>query len=173
MFKLLGKLVKSVLVFLGCLVVLVCCVGVVSDSEEEQEVVEPKTEQIVNVEDEEQVVVEDKEETPVIEEQKEVEKEPELTLAQKNALRTAESYLSFTSFSRQGLINQLEFEGYSTEDAMYAVDNITVDWNEQCAKKAESYLDFMAFSRDGLYGQLEFEGFTAEQIEYGLQSVGY
>ena len=76
-------------------------------------------------------------------------------------------------FSKQGLIEQLEFEGFSTEDATYAVDHVKVDWNEQCAKKAESYLDFMAFSRDGLHDQLEFEGFTEEQIQYGLQAVGY
>ena len=106
--------------------------------------------------------------TEVKEEQK-----VEVTLAQKNAVKQAENYLSFMAFSRTGLIKQLEFEGYSTEDATYAVDNIKVDWNEQCAKKAEEYLDFMAFSHDGLYNQLEFEGFTEEQIQYGLQAVGY
>ena len=65
-------------------------------------------------------------------------------------------------------------EKAKAEDAcVYAVDNVTVDWNEQCAKKAKSYLDYTSFSRQGLYGQLEFEGFTHEQIEYGLSAVGY
>ena len=171
MFKFLGKLIKGLLVFVGALVVLVCCVGVMSGDDEE--VVEPKTEQIVVTEEQEEAVIEEQEETPVIEEQEEVVKEPEVTISQKNAVKQAENYLSFMAFSRTGLINQLEFEGYSTEDATYAVDHVKVDWNEQCAKKAKDYLDFMAFSRDGLHDQLEFEGFTEEQIQYGLQAVGY
>ena len=72
-----------------------------------------------------------------------------------------------------GLIEQLEFEGYSTGDATYAVDHCGADWNEQAAKSAESHLEFMAFSRDELIGQLEFEGFTPEEAEYGVVAVGY
>lgn len=98
---------------------------------------------------------------------------PALSLGQSNAIRSAESYLSFTSFSRQGLIDQLEFEGFSVEDATFAVDNIVVDWNEQAALKAESYLSISAFSRQGLIDQLVFEGFTPEQAEYGVSAVGY
>lgn len=117
------------------------------------------------------------EEPEVIEEQK-VEEKVEVqtsapTLAQKNAVKQAENYLRVMAFSRTGLIKQLEYEGYSNEDATYAVDNVEVDWNEQCAKKAENYLEVMSFSRDGLYSQLQYEGFTNEQIEYGLQAVGY
>ncbi len=101
------------------------------------------------------------------------EKESVETMGQKNARKKAESYLRFSAFSRVGLIEQLEFEGFTTEDAEYAVDVIDVDWNEQAAKKAESYLDFSSFSRDGLIDQLEFEGFTYEQAVYGVESVGY
>jgi hypothetical protein len=95
------------------------------------------------------------------------------TIGQKNARESAESYLDFSAFSRQGLIDQLEFADFSTEDAEYAVDVIEVDWNEQAAKKAEAYLDFSAFSRDGLIDQLVFEGFTQEEAEYGVTAVGY
>lgn len=102
-----------------------------------------------------------------------VETEPELTMGQKNAIDKAESYLDFMAFSRQGLIEQLEYEGFSTEDATFAVDNIEVDWNEQAALKAESYLEFSSFSRQGLIDQLLFEGFTQEQAEYGVSAVGY
>ena len=76
-------------------------------------------------------------------------------------------------FSYSGLIKQLEFEGYSTEDATYAADNCDADWNEQAAKKAKQYLETMAFSRDGLIEQLEFEGYTAEQAAYGAEQNGY
>lgn len=98
-------------------------------------------------------------------------KEP--TTGEKNAVKEAKSYLDYSAFSRSGLIKQLEFEGFSTEEATYAVDHVTVDWNEQAAKKAKSYLSFRAFSRSGLISQLEFEGFTAEEAEYGVSQNGY
>ena len=97
-------------------------------------------------------------------------KEP--TVSQKNAVRKAQSYLNTMAFSRNGLIKQLEFEGFPNEDAVYGVDHVSVDWNEQAVKKAKSYLDTMAFSRDGLIKQLEFEGFTYEQAVYGVEKNG-
>lgn len=96
----------------------------------------------------------------------------EVSVSQVNALRSAQSYLSFMAFSYSGLIEQLEYEGYSTEDATFAADYCGADWNEQAAKSAASYLDFMAFSRSGLIDQLLYEGFTTEQAEYGVNSVG-
>lgn len=95
------------------------------------------------------------------------------SLAQKNALRSAESYLSVMAFSYSGLIEQLEYEGYSPEDATWAVDNCKADWNEQAALKAQEYLDTMPFSRAELIDQLLYEGFTQEQAEYGVTEVGY
>ena len=41
------------------------------------------------------------------------------SLEQKNAVKKAESYLSFSSFSREGLIDQLEFEGFTHDEAVY------------------------------------------------------
>ena len=94
------------------------------------------------------------------------------TVAQQNALRSAENYLDYTAFSRTGLIKQLEYEEYSTEDATWAVDRVTVDWNEQAAKSAKNYLEFSSFSRSGLIDQLIFEGFTQEQAVYGVSQTG-
>lgn len=96
-----------------------------------------------------------------------------LTMGQKQAVAQAESYLDHAAFSRTGLIGQLEYEGFSTEDATFAVDNITVDWNEQAAASAASYLEFTSFSRSGLIEQLIYEGFTPEQAEIGVTAVGY
>ena len=96
-----------------------------------------------------------------------------VSLSQKNALRAAKNYLSFMPFSHQGLVEQLEYEGFSHEDAVYAADNCGADWNAQAAKKAESYLEFMPFSRDGLIEQLVYDGFTQEQAESGAKSAGY
>lgn len=95
------------------------------------------------------------------------------SVEERNARRSAESYLNVSAFSREGLIEQLEFEGYSYESAVYAVDNCGADWFEQAAKSAENYLDLMAFSRSELIEQLEFEGFTHEQAVYGVEANGY
>lgn len=94
------------------------------------------------------------------------------TVSQQNALRAAGDYLKFTAFSRPGLIHQLEFEKYSTGDATWAVDRVTVDWNAQAAKAAQEYLKFTSFSRSGLVEQLLFEGYTPEQAEYGASTTG-
>jgi hypothetical protein len=94
------------------------------------------------------------------------------TTSQKNAVRAAENYLSVAPFSRTGLIKQLEFEGYSTEDATYGVDAQGADWNEQAAKSGENYLAISPFSREGLIEQLEFEGYTTEEAEYGATANG-
>ena len=96
-----------------------------------------------------------------------------LTMGQKNALRAAKQYLNALAFSHDGLIHQLEYDGYSTEDATYAADNCGADWNEQAAKCAKSYLDAMSFSRSELVHQLEFDGFTSSQAEYGVAANGY
>ncbi|OMC39071.1 hypothetical protein A5740_02725 [Mycobacterium sp. GA-1841] len=98
--------------------------------------------------------------------------EPALTASQRNAVRTAKGYLDYTAFSRQGLIQQLAYEGFSTADATFAVDSITVDWNAQAAKAAKAYLDYSGFSRSGLIGQLEYEGYTPAQAAYGATAAG-
>lgn len=102
-----------------------------------------------------------------------VEEKPKLTLSQENAIGKAKSYLSLMGFSRTGLIQQLEFEGFSTEDATFGTDSAGADWNAECAEKAKSYIDMMSFSRQGLYDQLAFEGFQPAEIEFGLTAIGY
>lgn len=95
------------------------------------------------------------------------------TTGERNALSKAKSYLEFMAFSYSGLIEQLEYEGFSSSEAKYGADNCGADWNEQAAKKAKSYIDTMSFSKSGLIEQLEYEGFTKEQAEYGASAVGY
>ncbi|MCI9366836.1 MAG: hypothetical protein HFF19_00935 [Oscillospiraceae bacterium] len=98
---------------------------------------------------------------------------PSTTMGQRNALAKAKDYLSIMAFSYSGLIDQLEYEGYTTEEATYGADNCGADWNEQAAKKAQDYIDLMAFSKQGLIDQLKYEGFTQAQAEYGAAAVGY
>lgn len=94
------------------------------------------------------------------------------TVEQKNALNKAASYLSFSSFSHDGLIEQLEYEGFSNESSTYAADNCGADWNEQALKKAQSYLDMSSFSYSGLIEQLEYESFSTEQATYAVDNCG-
>jgi Host cell surface-exposed lipoprotein len=100
------------------------------------------------------------------------------TASQDNARRSAESYLEMSAFSRKGLIQQLSSsagEGFSRADAIYAVNHIDVDWNEQAAKSAKGYLDMSTFSRQGLIEQLSSdagEGFTYAQAVYGVNQTG-
>jgi len=94
------------------------------------------------------------------------------SVSQSNARRSAESYLSSQSFSRKGLIGQLEYEGFSKKDSIYGVDAVEVDWNEQAALTAQSYLDSSTFSRKSLIDQLKYEGFTTGEAKFGVNSVG-
>ncbi|KUI29861.1 hypothetical protein AU195_06505 [Mycobacterium sp. IS-1496] len=97
---------------------------------------------------------------------------PASPVSQQNAVRAAEEYLEVSAFSRQGLIEQLEYSGFSTADATFAVDAIVVDWNEQAVKAAQEYLEVSAFSRSGLIDQLVYSGFTPSQAAYGVAATG-
>lgn len=99
-------------------------------------------------------------------------KGPKESTAQENARGSAENYLDTAAFSRDGLIKQLKFEGYSQKDAEYGVDAQKADWKKQAAASAQNYLDMSSFSRDGLIAQLKFEGYTQEQAEFGVSKVG-
>lgn len=88
------------------------------------------------------------------------------------ALDTALLYLRSQPFSRSGLIEQLEYEKYSSEAATYAADHCGADWDTQAKYKAAQYLSFSSFSRQRLIEQLEYEGFTHSEAVYGVNSNG-
>ena len=83
---------------------------------------------------------------------------PAGTVSQRNAVSKGASYLRSSSFSRSGLIGQLQYEGFSDSEATYGTDAQNADWTAQAAKKAASYLKSSSFSRSGLIGQLLYEG---------------
>lgn len=89
------------------------------------------------------------------------------TMGQKNAIKSAESYLKHSYFSYNGLIEQLEYEKYSKEDATYAADCCGADWYDQAEGQAKQYLKHSNFSYSGLVEQLEYEGFTNGQATWG------
>jgi hypothetical protein len=107
--------------------------------------------------------------------QKEIEN---ATPSQQNALKEAESYLASSAFSEAGLIEQLSSEAGSKfphADAVWAVEHLHVNWNEQAVKEAKSYLSSSSFSCQGLIQQLSSDAgskFTTAQAEYGAKQAG-
>ena len=96
-----------------------------------------------------------------------------VSIEYENALRMAYSYLNYTAFSFNGLVDQLEYEGFSPDACKYAAENCGADWKEQAVKMAKKYLDYTAFSKQGLIEQLEYEVFTHKQAVYGVEKNGY
>ena len=86
------------------------------------------------------------------------------------ALYKAKSYLNSSAFSYSGLIEQLEYEGFSESEATYGADNCGANWKDQALRKAQSYLNSSSFSESGLQEQLEYEGFTSDEASYGVKN---
>lgn len=103
---------------------------------------------------------------------------PSMTSAQRNAVRSAESYLQLSGFSKQGLIDQLSSQygdRYSVADAAVAVESLNVDWSEQAARSAQNYLAMSGFSCRGLIDQLSSrhgDKYTAQQAAAGAKRAG-
>ena len=101
-----------------------------------------------------------------------------MTVSQANAIEAAEKYLSMAAFSRSGLIQQLSSkhgEGFPRADAVYAVDHVAVDWNQQAVRAAKQHLAERSFSREGLIHQLKArygDGFTHAEALYGVEGTG-
>jgi len=97
---------------------------------------------------------------------------PSISAGQENALKKAKQYIEYTPMSYDGLIEQLEYEGFSNDEAQYGAENCGADWNEQAVKKAEKYIDYSGFSYTKLIEQLEYEKFSHEQAVYGADNCG-
>lgn len=102
---------------------------------------------------------------------------PSVPPQEQEAIGSAQDYLSFAAFSRQGLIDQLSStagDGYPVDVATAAVDSLDADWNAQAAKSAENYLGLTHFSCSGLISQLDSsagEKFTKAQATYGAHQT--
>lgn len=97
------------------------------------------------------------------------------TAGQQQAVKKATSYLRSQSFSRAGLLDQLDYEGFSASDAEYAVAYLEskgqVDWMKQAVEKGKSYLEGQSFSLSSLIDQLEYEKFTPAQAQHGATTA--
>ena len=97
------------------------------------------------------------------------------TNGEKNALEKAKSYSNTMNMSKKGIYNQLtsSIEGFTEEEAQYAIDNIKADWNKNALEKAKSYQKSMNMSKKAIYNQLtsSFEGFTEEEAQYAIDHL--
>lgn len=84
----------------------------------------------------------------------------------------AQSYLQYWPMSRAKMIEQLQVDGYTAEQAEAAADACNADWNEQAVLSAKSYLDTMSFTREELLDQLQYDGFTEEEATHGVDNCG-
>ena len=116
--------------------------------------------------------------TVAIEEKVEVEEEvPEVPLGHQMALKSAKSYIKHSHFSEKGLYHQLTSEygeGFTEEEAQYAIDNLEVDWKKEALEAGESYIKHSSFSKDGLYHQLTSEygeQHTPEDAQYAVDTL--
>lgn len=102
-------------------------------------------------------------------------KEP--TVGQKNALKKAESYSSNLHMSKAGIYKQLTSsygEGFTEEEAQYAIDNIKADWKANALAKAKQYQTNMNMSKSKIYDQLISpygEEFTKEEAQYAIDHL--
>jgi len=103
---------------------------------------------------------------------------PHYTLSQQNAIHAAENYLETTAFSKAGLIEQLSSSAgdkYPHQDAVFAVDHLHVNYDDQAVKAAKNYLSTSSFSCQGMIEQLSSSAgdkYTVAQAEYGAKKVG-
>jgi Host cell surface-exposed lipoprotein len=90
------------------------------------------------------------------------------TSERSQATSMAKSYLRSQGFSKSGLVEQLEYEGFSHSAAVWGAGHAGANWLTQAVLVAKSYLRSQPFSRSGLVEQLEYEGFTHYQAAYGV-----
>ncbi len=90
-----------------------------------------------------------------------------VTDGQAAALAAAKSWLEYINYGPTGLKNALMGNGYSEDEADYAVANCGADWTEQCNKKVENYVSY-GYTESTIRFFLEGEGFTEEQLNNAL-----
>lgn len=89
-----------------------------------------------------------------------------------NALAKAKTYSDSMHMSKQGIYKQLTStaEGFDSEAAQYAIDNLEADYNANALAKAKTYSDSMHMSSDAIRTQLtsDAEGFTDAEADYAV-----
>ena len=83
-----------------------------------------------------------------------------------------EIYLDMLNFSRQGLIDQLVYDGYPEDAAVAAVDACGTDWQEQAFLFVESMLEYFPdTTKESMLSMLLSDGYTQEQAENAVKEI--
>lgn len=99
------------------------------------------------------------------------------TQSELNALNKAQSYSDHQYMSKNRLYQQLTSpygEGFSAEEAQYAINHVKADWNYNALQKGKSYYTRQNMSKSRVYQQLVSpygEDFTPEQAQYAVDHL--
>ena len=90
-----------------------------------------------------------------------------------DAIDKAQEYLNERAYSYEMLLFALkDWEGFSDEAALYAVDNCGANWNEQASKRAVELENSTPYSSVKLKYALEnYEMFTSEEAQYAIENA--
>lgn len=75
--------------------------------------------------------------------------------------------------SYKGLLIQLVRKGYNTEEALYAANNLNIDFKDNCKRKAINYQLSNNMSEMALRGCLVNDMFTKEEIDYAISFIDF
>lgn len=87
-------------------------------------------------------------------------------------MRSAENYLRSQGISRLGLIDQLQFEQFSEEDARYATEQSGADWNAEAVEAAQDFLSRNPYDAKTLTVLTESMGFTEDEVTHAVDEAG-
>ena len=91
---------------------------------------------------------------------------------QVQAIQTAKDYLDTMHLSQTELLQMLSVENIDSEDAKFALEYLSIDWNQEARKKAKEYCKHkIGFSKVKLKAQLLFDHFTEEEADFALSHI--
>ena len=91
---------------------------------------------------------------------------------QVQAIQTAKDYLDTMHLSQTELSQMLSVENIDSEDAKFALEYLSIDWNQEARKKAKEYCKHkIGFSKVKLKAQLLFDHFTEEEADFAVSHI--
>ena len=91
---------------------------------------------------------------------------------QVQAIQTAKGYLDTMHLSQTELLQMLSVENIDSEDAKFALEYLSIDWNQEARKKAKEYcMHKIGFSKEKLKAQLLFDHFTEEEADFAVSHI--
>lgn len=91
---------------------------------------------------------------------------------QVQAIQTAKDYLDTMHLSQTELLQMLSVENIDSEDAKFALEYLSIDWNQEARKKAKEYCKHkIGFSKEKLKAQLLFDHFTEEESDFAVSHI--